>query len=393
MNFWQSLAGMVRLELVSADISGAVAAFANEGIVLQDAVSEDELHLQFSVRRSDAKKVCYLAGKRGEQIILQQKSGIYFSLISLKKRPVLLVGMLLLMFASFFVPSRVFFIRVEGNSAMADRLILEKAAECGVHFGASRRQVRSERMKNALLEAMPQLQWAGVNTKGCTAIITVRERNDLGQPKPQGGVANVVAIRDGIVREMTVLRGNALCHTGQAVKQGQVLISGFTDCGLSILATRAEGEVYGETMRTLTTLMPLQYEKRSQSTASDKNYSLIFGKKRINFFKGSGISGAGCAKIYEENYLTLPGGFVLPVAIITEQSFSYEDTPEILSEAETVLSDFSKAYLPQIMTAGKVLQSNEIFSHLQDVCRLDGSYSCYELLGITRMEENIFSHE
>lgn len=39
-------------------------------------------------------------------------------------------------------------------------------------------------MKNALLSAIPELQWAGVNTYGCRAVISVRERT-LPERKPE----------------------------------------------------------------------------------------------------------------------------------------------------------------------------------------------------------------
>ena len=58
----------------------------------------------------------------------------------------------------------------------AARKILERAEYCGVHFGAKAGSVRSEQVKNRLLFEIPELRWAGVNTTGCTAVITVAER-------------------------------------------------------------------------------------------------------------------------------------------------------------------------------------------------------------------------
>ena len=89
-------------------------------------------------------------------------------------RPVLLAGLGILFLLAMYLPSRVLFIRVEGNMQIPDRQILAAAEECGIRFGASRREVRSEKVKNALLSSVPQLQWAGVNTAGCVATISVR---------------------------------------------------------------------------------------------------------------------------------------------------------------------------------------------------------------------------
>ena len=63
--------------------------------------------------------------------------------------------------------------------------------------------------------------------------------------------------RDGFIVSATVTRGNFLCRVGQSVKAGQVLISGYTDCGICIQATRAEGEIYAQTSRDFAAVTPL----------------------------------------------------------------------------------------------------------------------------------------
>lgn len=389
MDFWRYLDGVVTVELISADLQGAMAAIQATGYHVWDLEAPDLLTLRFQIRRREWKKLCILCEKRGAQLRLLSQRGLYWNLMGLTKRPVLVIGMTLLLLFSMWVPGRVFFVRVEGNSAIASRQIAEAAARCGITFGARRREVRSEKMKNALLEAMPSLSWAGVNTYGCTAVITVRERT-LSSPAPEAGeVSSIIAARDGIIRQMTVLRGNGICAVGQAVKAGQVLISGYTDCGLSIQAVAAQGEVFAETNRELTAVCPTNFALRMVQTGTSRKISLIIGKKRIIFSNSSGISGTGCAKIYEENYLTLPGGFVLPVAIAVETWTFYKTNTADFPDAQQVLADFSQHYLPKQMCSGKILLADEAMVQYDGLLQLTGSYSCYEMIGITRIEENI----
>jgi sporulation protein YqfD len=148
---------------------------------------------------------------------------------------------------TIFLPTRVLFIHVEGNSTVEERRILEAAQECGIRFGASRRQVRSEKMKNRLLEKVPELKWAGVNTSGCTAVISVREQPVQEQRTGYTGISSIVAACDGRITSCTVTKGNGLCAPGQVVQKGQLLISGYLDCGICIRVTGAEGEIFAET--------------------------------------------------------------------------------------------------------------------------------------------------
>lgn len=393
MAFWRSLGGMVRVVLTSADIPGALSAMDKQGIGVESAKAEEEMVLSFTIDRRDLQALQRLCESRGESLKVERKSGIFFPLRGLLRRPVLVLGMLGLLILSLWVPGRVFFVFVEGNEAVPSNLILEQASLCGIDFGASRREIRSEKVKNALLSQIPQLQWVGVNTQGCVAVISVRERSDTEKEENIPDVSSIVAARDGIIREMTVLHGNPLCTQGQAVKAGQVLISGYTDCGICIQAGRAEGEIYGETSRNFTALFPTEYAVRGDQTSETKKYSLIIGKKRINFSNSSGISGGECVKIYSEQYLTLPGGFRLPIAIAVEQCVTYETEVQTHADPESILLPFITDYLQSQMIAGQIRSSAQTATRLDGFYRIDGIYGCYEMIGITRPEESILDYE
>ena len=391
MDIWHSLEGMVTVTYTSADIGRAISAITDSGIMLHNLTAINDLEVTFSVYRRDYRKLRPIVKRRGDSLQLSKRTGLYWMLKGSLKRPVLLLGILLFLFLVSFLPTRVLFIRVEGNSAVPTNLILEKCAEHGIVFGASRKAVRSEKLKNAILEDIPQLQWAGINTSGCTAIISVRERSLEDTKTDIHGVGSIVALRDGVIAELTVTRGSPSCKTGQAVRKGDVLISGYTDCGLTIRAEVAEGEVYAETQRTLTAKIPLQYAGRGAKTDESKKYSLIIGKKRINLFKGSGISDTSCVKMYSENYIVLPGGFQLPIAVVTQTIISYERKDSFLlqEQGSTTLSSFAGEYLSSQMVAGQILQKSESVASDNNCIYLTGNYACFEMIGVLRSEENI----
>lgn len=388
MNLWQSLEGQVELELLTADPTQALDAFSS--IPMMNITTDGGLLLCFQVRRQDYGKAAALARKRGERLRLLRRKGLYWQFLKLKAHPVLVLGMAFLVGLMLWIPTRVFFFRVEGNSTVPAGQILEAAEESGLFFGVSRRGIRSEKIKNDLLSLLPELKWAGVNTKGCVAVIRVAEKQAQPIQEPEAvGVSSIVAVRDGVLHSLTVTRGTALCAPGQSVAKGQILISGYTDCGLCVLSQAAQGEAVAFTKRSLQALIPENRLQKGNTEKIIRRWYLIFGKKRIKLWFGSGILDGECGRMYQEYPLTLPGGFVLPIGLTAEDITQVYLTPEVLPQEEATkeLKDFAERYLPTAMVAGTVRTAAETVFLSDDTYTLRGLYSCMESIGRSRREQ------
>ena len=389
MGVWKSMVGICTVEITTASPADMLTAVNKRGITLFDITFVDDLHIEVEIYQHDRKKLQDCLSRRGDSVKVVHKHGLYWVAKNLRYRSILLIGIAVFLIMVLYLPTRVFFVRVEGNQSIPAQMIIEKAELCGIGFGASRREVRSEKMKNALLSAIPELQWAGVNTSGCVAVISVKERSVTDTESKQLRISSIIAACDGIVTDMTVLRGNPLCTVGQAVKKGQVLVSGYTDCGLLIKATASEAEIMAQTQHDLQAVTPTQYLFRSAQISEEKQYRLRIGKNIINFCKDSGISDTTCVKMYEEKFLTLPGGFQLPVAIITERRIYFDCTQ--MQDPESCdygwMADDSDVYQQSQMLAGRIIESDRTSYSCDGVYILNSRYSCVEMIGIVRNEE------
>lgn len=389
MGIFRSLAGTVRLELTSADVAASLQTMNKLGIRISNVETCGDLTACFTASRRSLREIESLAARKGERLKIKSRNGLSWKIRELSLRPVLLIGIVLLLVLVLFVPSRVFFVEVEGNDAVPSRLILEAAQDAGIRFGASRRAVRSEKMKNELLGVLPQLRWAGVNTYGCTAVISVRERVEEKRTQKKYSVSSIVSAADGVITSCTVTSGNALCSIGQAVQKGQMLISGYTDCAQTVTATRAAGEIFALTQHDLTVVTPSESLSRGEIREQIVNFSLQVGKKRINFKKDSGIYAPTCVKMYTQYDLTLPGGYRLPVSLLKETVLVYDTQTQPRSEETVVqqLSDFAKDYLRCQMVALTVLDAQEEAADVGGVFRLMGHYRCTEMIGREQGEQ------
>ena len=387
-DIWRSADGMYGVEVTSASLEACFERMNSTGIQAFSVQRKSELSAEFVVKRRDLRKLKAICSKHGDKLELREKLGLHWKLRKVTKRPILLAGFLLLGMLTLYLPRHILFVQVEGNTDVPQKKILEAAESCGIVFGAFRESVRSEQVKNGLLSLVPELKWAGVNTKGCVAVISVREgakQVDV----VKNSISSVVAERDGVVVSCTATRGNLLVKEGQVVKKGQVLISAYTDCGLSIQATRAEGEVFAQTLRKIRAVKPVEYRFRVDAGEPVKCFGILIGKKRINLWKDSGIWDATCGRMYQEYYLILPGGFRLPLAVYVETVTPYVTAVSGISkeEEEASIADDAQEYLLQNMVAGTVLSSRTQTVQLDGLAVLEGTFLCTEMIGRMQTEQ------
>ncbi len=385
----KSMGGWLRVKITSADIPGALQQLAEHNIILQDIESENDLSVLLTVSQKDFKKVKAILEKRGDRCEAEGRSGLYWTLLALKSRWLFVAGCISILVLSILLPSRIYFLEVKGNQSVPQRWILEQAELSGLTFGCSRAQVKSEQLKNSLLQRIPELDWVGITTAGCVATIEVREK-PLEEKNENNifSVSHIVATCDGVVDSITATNGLPLCKPGQAVQKGQILISGYENCGLIVKASRAEGEVYAKTIHTISLYSPANRLQRGEIQRVNKKYSVQIGKNIINFSKDSGISPSGCVKMYSRKYLTLPGGFRLPIAFICQKTVYYESYLTEASEEDFAwLEKDAEQYILSHMNAGEILLRQTALQYSQDFCVLNGVYACREQIGKIKIEE------
>lgn len=375
MELWWRLRGWVRFRLTSADCVGRLRAISRE-IRLEHIVFSSNLVVEFDVLRADAKSI---EVRGGETLEIIRAGGLPAVLERIWRWRLLAAWVLILGMLTVFLPTRVLFLRVEGNGDVPARLILERAEECGVYFGASIRELRSEQVKNHLLWAIPELRWAGVNTEGCVATITVAVRQ-AGEEASQTLPGDVVAVSDAVVTDIFPQSGTVRAAPGQAVRAGQVLISGVTDLGICTRVDRAEGEVYGLTRRTVEAVLPETTGVRQETGQVVRKYSLRIGKKYVNFSDDSGILYGTCVKMRTVDYLTLPGGFQLPVALVTD-TYRLCETETVSREMESdALLAQARRYVREQMRSGTILEEDVRF----EGGALTAVFECREMIGAFR---------
>jgi sporulation protein YqfD len=252
----------MRLSVVSADPLKTLKEINRQNIMLNSVEMIDALTASFEIHSSDYYKLRKLSLQKKWELRTDKRSGVLWNIAKLMKRPLLGYGLIFMLILTLYLPSKVLLVKVTGNHIVSSEMILDAASSGGIYFGASRQRIRSEMVKNILLSKIPQLQWAGINTYGCIAEISVQEKKQPVKMSARCGVTSIVAARDGVITSMHVSSGLPMCKPGQAVKSGEVLVSGYIDCGICVYGTTANGEIYADTMQRISAKIPNNYSEK-----------------------------------------------------------------------------------------------------------------------------------
>lgn len=380
--------GTIQVIVASADPAAALTAWGKAGLRFWGMKTDGQLMLRISLYQIDLKKLLRISERRGDKVEVIARLGLGRDLFRLLHRPGLAAGLLLLLVMMTALPKRIWFLRIEGNAAVSQRQIQAAAEESGLYFMASVPEIKGETVKNRMLNLVPELSWVGVRFEGGIVTLSVREQEVTPEIRDLRRAANVVAARSGIITSMNVLGGQAVCKPGQAVLEGELLVSGYVDCQTHTQVTQADAEVFALTQRELDAVLPAVWAGKGEKQDAKTCVSLIFGRKRINLLGNSGILPATYDKITAVHTLTLPGGYILPLRLCVERGAAYKAERAVPLTPEVSLAEFGAAYTARQMLAGRILDGRTDFSRENDVFRLTGVYTCNEMIARQRAIES-----
>ena len=303
----------------------------------------------------------------------------YYGLL---RRPVLLAFTALAILCALIVPNRVWFLCVEGNENIPSEKILRAVRDAGVGIGVYGPNVKPQLIRYRVLNDIPELLWLTVTQNGASAVVTVREKDPKPLGAPRDAMRNMVAIRGGLITDISVLEGNAAVEKGKIVLPGELLISGVIDLGSKFRVCCADGEVFARTWREIGAVTPKSYTRKTPTGRVRHAVFLQIGKKRMKISFGSGFSDATCDKMTETRTLTLPGDLTLPLYWIVETYREYtpsvtETTPE---DAAALLRETVERGVRSEMIAGKILSESAHDGEADGVFTLLEKLECEEMI-------------
>lgn len=170
-----------------------------------------------------------LLKKTGTRVKILRRYGLPFFAAGLFRRKVFVAGLLGCLIFLCLTTRFIWDIRIEGNFALTEDVLLDYLAGQGVHSAMKKSDLNIEALEQALREDHGLITWTSVQLRGCTLLIRIKE-NDMpvydAAKKPAGSGMDLAARRDGVITYIVTRSGAPKVARGDSVKAGDILVSG-----------------------------------------------------------------------------------------------------------------------------------------------------------------------
>ena len=386
MNLTRNLTGWARVCIRGAEPERFLTALAERGIPFWDAEPPEAFSMTVCLPLRASRLVEPLAEALGCEGEVLKHGGIPALFSRWRHRRVLMLCAAGLMALIFIGGAFIWNIEIEGCETISENEVRQALAECGVDIGECWLGLNQDRVRNSMILKIPEIRWMTVTIRGSHARVILRERRTGPEPVREDEFGHIVARKAGLVTAVEAYRGTAVTGENQAVLPGETLIAGYATGRYGVLgAVRAIGEVWARTWYESTAVAPVELTQTVPDGAREVKWSLILGKMRINFYKGSSICPVDCDKIIYVYPLARAGLFTLPVSVEKTVSLSYTTEPQRAEELRGELeARLMESLLADIGAEGEILSSSFTASESGGLLYVTLRAECCEQIGVSR---------
>lgn len=336
------LLGAQRLRVGVSERTDALNICLENGFSYSDFSWEADGGVSFLMPPVSARRFRRTCRAGGITVAVVGGKGLPMLLWAMRRRAGLWLGALVAVVLILLSCRFVWAVEVTGNVNMSDEAVRGLLRECDFGVGSYIPDINARALENRVLLQTDELAWIALYMDGTVARVQVIERENPTDPvapsvdasKP----ANLVAAADGQIERVQLYRGEIAVTVGQAVKKGELLVSGVYDStNAGFRYTRAAGEVYARVEHTYTVEIPLSYREKHYTDQKTQSLALNFFNFPVKIFKSTGKKDDNCDIIEDKIDWTGSGAHALPFFFTRTYACAYEWATRTRTPSEATL--------------------------------------------------------
>ena len=274
------------------------------------------------------RKLCQ-QGLERYHITVKRRGGAMSGIGFLRRRYVLLAGLILVAAALAAASLFVWEVRIEGLEDNEAEQMLSELESYGIMPGMYKVGFDPDDIKTRILIDHDEIAWIDMECRGVVLNVKVVPAIPVPDVVDEGTPCNIVAAKDAYIERVTPMAGRAAVAVGDTVRAGDVLISGLVwDEGMPRMLFAARGEVIGSVWYTASVNVPVFIETRQPTGCTQTQRIISIGPD------SAAVDGDCTFDVYDTQVIdTYNIGRILPVRItvLEHSEVRVTKTPEDLA--------------------------------------------------------------
>ena len=215
------------IELDTLTPPRALTKLARGGVAVYCVEKINTGKLRMRVKCKDLQKIFAIFPQSCYTVRVVGAAGLKKYVDAAYKRLALVLSALLFLGVCFASELFVFRIRFEGSGSHYGREALPILASAGIGIFSVYSAKKGEEAERLLMD-LPSVSFCSVEKEGLVVTVTLEENAEIPVTERE---KQFLSPADGVVEDLTVIRGSALVAEGEKVRKGQSLVSGAVTVG------------------------------------------------------------------------------------------------------------------------------------------------------------------
>lgn len=332
-----------------------------------------------------------VARKTKCRVRILKKRGLPFLSNRYRKRKTFFAGAFLFILLMYVMTSFIWNVEITGNKELTVDFIEKVLADNGISTGTLKFGIDTEKAVTGMMTGIRELAWVSIDVKGTKVKVQIRERKPLPQMVPEDEPCDIVALRDGMIKQVIATNGIEAVVEGDTVKKGQVLISGSIPVKNEkdkYRLVHAMGTVKARTWYEALCPVKLEEIEKIRTGRIIKNYSLVLFTKKLDLFHKK-ISYEDFDNVEVRQKLKIGEDLVFPFELVVDTFYENSLVRAKISEDEarkTASDNAWKTVTGEMPPDTPIVKSNVSFiedDELGTVAKV--TIECLEDIGTTQM--------
>lgn len=249
ISIYRIIFGFLKVQFYGDLKERALTLCAQNGITLWgNELKDGKIECFVSVR--EFKYLRTLLRRKGVRVHIIQKYGLPFITNRYKKRVGILIGAVSFFLILQFMSGFIWIIDVNGNEKIKEKAVLDACRTIGITEGIKKNSIYPKLEREKLILQLDGVAWASINIEGCRLTVNITETKE--KDKETDEYTNLLATADGIIEKIDIVSGTSVVSVGQAVKKGDLLVSGIVETTTGTRFVKSKGTVLARSQKEIT---------------------------------------------------------------------------------------------------------------------------------------------